>query len=136
MNAVIMEVLRIRDVMKKKRTTDKQIRYIIKTVLYPIIEYRTKGIYLTKTEANKITMLIKAIFREKANISRETAAATIAHPDIYDIPTIEDLQSTARIAETVYDLNSIELEGQVLRNRLAQMQYQGWTQHTPLAKPI
>src|SRR5579883_3451979 len=112
MNAVMMEVLRIRDVMKKKRTTDKQTRYIISSVLHPIIEYRTKGMYLTKTEANKITMTIKAMFREKANISRETAAATIAHPDIYDLPTTEDLQSMARIAETVYDLNSTDLEGQ------------------------
>ena len=77
--------------IKNKSITDKLISYIIRTVLHPAIEYRTQGIYLSKSETEKLDSKIRSIFHSKANISRFTDSKTIHHPDFYGIPKFEDI---------------------------------------------
>src|SRR6266487_1792239 len=119
-----------------KPITDKTASYIIQTVALPIIEYRTKGLYISPALCNKLNSNLKSMFRKKANLSKSTACKTIHHPDFYGIPTVSDIQLHARVTKLIYDLNSPRIEGQFTRHRLAQFQYSRWTRTNPLAAPI
>jgi hypothetical protein len=118
-----------------KPLTNKTTNYIIQAVALPIIEYRTKGMYLNSVQSNKLNSCLKNTFRKKANLSRSAACKLIHHPDFYDIPTINDIQLRARVSELVYDLNSPRIEGLFMRYRMAQFQYSRWTRTNPLASP-
>jgi hypothetical protein len=60
-------------------------------VILPIIEYRTKGIYLPPTSAQSLNSPLKQMFRSKANLSIVTGYKIIEHPDFYGIPTVADI---------------------------------------------
>ena len=139
---ILNEIKLFQNLTRKKPLTDKQVCYIIQAVIHPTIEYRTQGKYLLENETTQVTNSINTIFREKAKLSRETACKTIPHPDIYNITPIPQLQFIARTTETIYDLNSTNIEGKILRARLAQMQHKrmdkthptGQTQNNPQQK--
>src|SRR6266487_4018599 len=101
----------------RKLLTDKTIRYIIQAVVYPIIEYRTKGLYMDKLLCNRLNSKLKNLFRKNANLSRETGAKIIHHPDFYNIPTVNDIQMRARITEYLNDSNSKNIESTFTRHR-------------------
>jgi len=122
--------------IKNKPLTDKLTSYIIRAVLHPAMEYRTQGIYLSHTEAEKLDSKVRSIFRSKANISKITGSKTTHHPDFYGIPKFEDLQFIARTSELLYDLNSPTLEGVIARARMSQFQWLSWTRTNPLARPF
>src|SRR6185369_997192 len=129
------EILNINGAFHNKPVTDKIAAYITNAVTLPVIEYRTKGTFLTSNHSTQLTNDIKRTLRKKFNLSRETAAKTIHHPDFYNIPTVTDILITARTSELLYDLNSPNIEGLFTRHRLKQMQYHTWTRLTPLAIP-
>ena len=129
------EILNINGVFHNKPITDKMAAYITNAVTLPIIEYRTKGTFLSSCQSAQLTNDIKKTLRKKFNLSRETAAKTIHHPDFYNIPTVTDILITARTSELLYDLNSSNIEGLFTRHRLKQMQYHAWTRLTLLAMP-
>ena len=134
-NCITSETNTIYNAIQRKKLTDKQVNYIIQSVLHPAIEYRTKSAHMPGSAIKKITNRINTMFRHKANLSRSTGCKTIHHPDFYNIPPVEHLLFTARTTELVYDLNSPFLEGTIVRTRLAQFQRDSWTMLTPLARP-
>src|SRR6185295_17364720 len=129
------EISAIVDKLNRKPITEKTASYIIQSVILPIMEYRTKGIMLLRTECASLTSKMKKLFRQKANLSRESCCKTYSHPDFFNIPTVEDIQDRARISELINDLNSPLIEGAFTRHRLAQFQFHRWTRTNPLANP-
>ena len=129
------EISAIINKLTKKPITEKTASYIIQSVMLPIIEYRTKGMMLLRTECANLSDKMKKLFRQKANLSRESCCKTYSHPDFFDIPTVEDIQDRARINELINDLNSPYIEGVFVRHRLAQFQLHRWTQTNPLSNP-
>ena len=132
---ITTEITAIINKLSKKPLSEKIINYVTRAVMLPIIEYRTKGIMLLRTECATLTGKMKKLFRQKANLSRETCCKTYSHPDFYDVPTVEDIQDRARISELINDLNSPLIEGAFTRHRLAQFQFHRWTRTNPLANP-
>ena len=118
-NCITSETNTIYNAIQRKKLTDKQVNYIIQSVLHPAIEYRTKSAHMPGSAIKKITNRINTMFRHKANLSRSTSCKTIHHPDFYNIPPVEHLLFTARTTELVYDLNSPFLEGTIVCARLA-----------------
>src|SRR2546423_494340 len=112
----------IYNAIQRKKLTDKQVNYIIQSVLHPAIKYRTKSAHMFSSAIKRITNRINTMFRHKANLSRSTGYKTIHRPDFYDIPPVEHLLFTMRTTELIYDLNSPFLEGTVIHARLAQFQ--------------
>ena len=108
--------------VKHKPITDKLMSYIIRAVLHSAMEYRTQGIYLNKSEVEKLDNKIRTVFHAKANISRTTGSKTIHYPDFYGILKFEDLQFIARMSELLYNLNSPNLEKTITRARMSQYQ--------------
>ena len=102
---------------------DKMAAYITNAVTLLIIEYRTKGTFLISCQFAQLTNNIKKTLRKKFNLSRETAAKTIHHPDFYNILIVTDILIIARTSELLYDLNSPNIESLFTRHRLKQMQY-------------
>src|SRR5205823_403505 len=90
----------------------------------------TKGVMLLCTECATLTEKMKKLFRQKANLSRETC-----YPDFYDIPTVEDIQDRARINKLINDLNSPFIEDHFTRHRLVQFQHHRWSRTNPLSNP-
>src|SRR6266487_2861905 len=132
---LLQEIDYICHTASRKPLTDKTIGYIIRSVAHPIIEYRTKGLYMDKPSCNKLNGKLKSLFRKSANLSRETGSKTIHYPDFYDIPTVADIQLRARVTEYINDSNSQNIEGKFTRHRTAQFQWSRWLRLSPLATP-
>src|SRR6185369_16632524 len=90
-NHIVSETNTIYNATQRKRLTDKQMNYIIQSVLHPAVEYRTKGAHMPSSAVKKITNSINTMFRYKANLSKSTGCKTIHHSDFYNIPPIEHL---------------------------------------------
>ena len=82
------EIFNLINILKTKHITDKQVSYIINTVIIPILEYRIHNIVLTQTTCNKILSSYLTVAKHKANLASTTPNSTLLNHNIYGIKNI------------------------------------------------
>src|SRR5205085_8489991 len=60
------EIINLTNILKTKHITDKQVSYIINTVIIPILEYRIHNIVLSQTTCSKILSSYLTIAKHKS----------------------------------------------------------------------
>jgi ribonuclease HI len=114
-------------ILKRKRITDKQCRYILNHVLMPSIEYLLQDTILSKTECDKINSRITNIFKYKIGIARTGINSGIHLFTSYKIFHIEDRQLQLQLRTWYRNLNKNNLCGTITRGRLQHLQNKCWT---------
>jgi ribonuclease HI len=121
------EIFHLTNTLKSKHITDKQICYIINTVILPIVEYRIQNIVLPQHECQKILSRYLTIAKHKSNLSRSTPNSTMLNHNIYNIKNIWDIQLQHHIPKFLNRLNNTEHLGATTHIRLQQLQNNLWS---------
>src|SRR5205823_1332728 len=66
---IVQESNNLTNILKTKQITDKQVAYIINTVIIPTLEYRIHNIVLSKTTCEKNFSTYITIAKHKSNLS-------------------------------------------------------------------
>ena len=117
-NLVQREIFHITQALKYKKTTDKQILYILNRVLIPRLEYRIQHCFLSENECKKLTAKYMGKFKNAINISKTCPNSIMLHKGIYNLKSIWEIQTEALIANFTNSLNDIGPTGKSTRIRL------------------
>jgi len=86
------EAFNLINIANTKKITDKQIAYIINTVIIPTLEYRLHNIILPQTICNQILSKYLTVAKHKSHFSRSIPNSTMLNPCLYNIYNIWDIQ--------------------------------------------
>src|SRR5437868_11443803 len=129
------EISNLTNILKTKHITDKQVCYIINTVIIPILEYRIHNIILSQTTCNKILSSYLSIAKHKSNLATTTPNSTLLNHNIYGIKNIWDIQLQYHISNFLTRLCDTELLGISTQIRLQQLQNNLWSTMNILQHP-
>ena len=90
-NLIVQESNNLTNILKTKQITDKQVAYIINTVIIPTLEYRIHNIVLSKTTCERILSTYITIAKHKSNLSRSIPNSVMLNHNIYRIKNIWDI---------------------------------------------
>ena len=105
-----------------KQITDKQITYIINTVIIPTLEYRLHNIVLPYSTCTKILSQYLTVAKHKSHLSKSTPNSTMLNPHLYNIHNIWDIQLQHHISNFLIRINDPNLLGISTCIRLQQLQ--------------
>ena len=121
------EISNLTNTLKTKHITDRQVSYIINTVIIPILEYRIHNIILSQSTCNKILSSYLSIAKHKSNLAITTPNSTLLNHNIYGIKNIWDIQLQYHISNFLTRLCDTELLGISTQIRLQQLQNNLWS---------
>ena len=121
------EIFNLINIFKTKYITDKQVSYIINTMIIPILEYYIHNIVLTQTTCNKIVSSYLTVAKHKANLASTTPNSTLLNHNIYRIKNIWDIQLQYHIYNFLIRLSDTGLLGITTQIRLQQLQNNLWS---------
>src|ERR1043165_1444353 len=125
--------------LKKKKIkikiTDKQIIYIINTVIIPTLEYRLHNIIIPHSICNRILAKYLTVAKHKSHLARSIPNSTMLHPYLYNIHNIWDIQLQHHITNFLLRINNPNLLGTSTRIRLQQLQNNLWSTINILQHP-
>jgi hypothetical protein len=125
-NLVQREIFHITQALKYKKTTDKQILYILNRMLISRIEYRIQHYFISENKCKKLTAKYMGKFKNAINISKTCANSIMLHKGIYNLKSIWEIQKEALIANFTNSLNDIGPTGKSTRIRLKDAQILNW----------
>ena len=120
------EIAHITQALKYKKSTDKQILYILNRVLIPRLEYRIQHCYLNENECRKLTAKYMGNFKNSINISKTCPNSIILHKGIYNLKSLWEIQTEALISNFTNRLNDIGPAGKSTKMRLKDAQILNW----------
>ena len=103
------EAIKLINIANTKKITDKQIAYIINTVIIPTIEYRLNNIILPRTLCNKILSKYLTVAKHKSHLSKSIPNSTMLNPYLYNIRNIWDIQLQHHITNFLNHINNPQL---------------------------
>src|ERR1043165_8433187 len=132
------ETLQLTNIASTKKITDKQIVYIINTVIIPTLEYRLHNIILPHSICNSILSKYLTVIKHKSHLACTIPNSTMLNPYLYNIYNIWDIQLQHHISNYLQRINNSELLGITTRIRLQQLQNNLWSSINILhhSKPI
>jgi hypothetical protein len=86
------ESFQLINIASTKKITDKQITYIINTVIIPTLEYRIHNIVLPHSVCSKILAKYLTVAKHKSHLARSIPNSTMLNPFLYNIHNIWDIQ--------------------------------------------
>ena len=86
------EIFQLVNIANTKKITDKQIIYVINTVIIPTLEYRIHNIVLPCTICTKILAKYLTVAKHKANLLWSISNSTMLNHYLYNIHNIRDIQ--------------------------------------------
>ena len=121
------EISHLTNTLKTKHITNKQVSYIINTVIIPILEYHIHNIILSQTTCNKILSSYLSVAKHKSNFATTTPNSTLLNHNIYGIKNIWDIQLQYHISNFLTRLCDTRLLGISTQIRLQQLQNNLWS---------
>jgi hypothetical protein len=121
------EVFQLVNIASTKKITDKQIIYVINTVIIPTLEYRIHNIVLPRTTCAKILAKYLTVAKHKANLSRSIPNSTMLNHHLYNIHNIWDIQLQHHITNFLHRINDPSILGTTTHIRLQQLQNNLWS---------
>jgi ribonuclease HI len=135
-NLILDKVLNVIKTINWKKTTDKQVRYIINQVLFPQIEYLLSDMMISKSLCVKINSKILSFFKHKAGFAKTAINSLFFMSDGYKIFNIKDRQLQLHACNWVQRINANNLVGTSTRIRLQQFQNEAWQTESVLTNPV
>ena len=129
------EAINLAETASTKKITDKQIIYIINTVIIPTIEYRIHNIVIPFSTCNQILSKYLTIAKHKAHLSRSTPNSTLLNHNLYNIHSIWDIQLQFHISNFLNRINNSSTLGTTTHIRLQQLQNNLWSTTNILSHP-
>jgi hypothetical protein len=129
------EAFQLINTANTKNITDKQITYIINTVIIPTLEYRIYNIILPKTICNRILAKYLTVAKHKSYLARSIPNSTMLHPYLYNICNIWDIQLQHHITTFLQRINDSYLLSVTTCIRLQQLQNNLWSTINILEHP-
>src|SRR5690242_1713841 len=86
------ETFQLNFIASTKRITDKQIAYVINTVIISILEYRIYNIVFSCSICNNILSKYFTIAKHKSHLAKSISNSTILNLYLYNIQNIWDIQ--------------------------------------------
>lgn len=108
------EILKVVQIIKRKRISDQIAAYVIKKVLLPRIEYRMQNTFLTEQQCEKLSSLYFGAFKHILSLARTAPNTMITMPYPYDIKSVRDLQRIAHTNTLINCLNNTSVLGKLL----------------------
>ena len=121
------ETFQLTSIASTKRITDKQIIYVINTVIIPTLEYRIHNIVLSRTICNNILSKYLTIAKHKSHLAKSIPNSTMLNSYLYNIQNIWDIQLQHHITNFLQRINNPHLLGTTTRIRLQQLQNNLWS---------
>src|SRR6201988_4598800 len=87
-----IEAIQFANIAGTKNITDKQITYIINTVIIPTTEYQLHNIVIPLYKCNQILSKYLTIAKYKAYLSQSTPNSTLLNHNLYNIHNIWNIQ--------------------------------------------
>ena len=129
------EAINLARIASTKKITDKQITYIINTVIISTIEYRIHNIVISLTICNQILGKYLTIAKHKAHLSRSTPNSTLLNHNLYNIHNIWDIQLQHYISNFLNHINNSSTLGTTTHIWLQQLQNNLWSTNNILTHP-
>jgi len=129
------EAFQLINTANTKNITDKQITYIINTVIIPTLEYRIYNIVLPRTTCNRILAKYLTVAKHKSHLAQSIPNSTMLHPYLYNIRNIWDIQLQHHITTFLQQINDSYLLGISTCIRLQQLQNNLWSTTNILEHP-
>ena len=112
------EALGLNNILKTKNITNKQVAYIINTVIIPTLEYRIHNIVLPYTTCNYILSQYLTTAKHKAKLPVSIPNSTLLNHNIYGIKNIWEIQVQHHISKFHLRINDPNLMGTSTHIRL------------------
>ena len=129
------EALNLAYTANAKKITDKQIAYVINTVIIPTVEYRIHNIIMPQSTCLKILGKYLTIAKHKSNLSRSTPNSTMLNHNIYNIHNIWEIQLQHHSSNFLHRINNNSTLGTTTHIRLQQLQNNLWSTTNLLQHP-
>ncbi|KAG9307797.1 hypothetical protein G9A89_023362 [Geosiphon pyriformis] len=101
----------------KKVVSDKQCVYLVSTVLFSIICYKTQFSFVSVGVCNKWNALICKILKSKFGLPRDFPNNTLHHPLLYGLKAFEQIQAKSKLTFAVTFANSTGILGWLFSHR-------------------
>ena len=135
-NLISEKILNVIKTINWKRTTDKQVRYIINQVLFPQIEYLLSDMIISKTQCAEINSKILSFFKHKSGFAKTAINNLFYLTDGYKVFNIKDRQLQLHACNWVQRINATNVVGTTTRIRLQQFQNEAWQSESVLVDPL
>ena len=86
------ETLQLTNIANTKKITDKQITYVINTVIIPTLKYRLHNIILPQSTCNNILAKYLTVIKHKSHLAHSIRNSTMLNPYLYNVYNIWDIQ--------------------------------------------
>src|ERR1043165_7656492 len=129
------ETLQLTNIASTKKITDKQIVYIINTVIIPTLEYRLHNIVLPHSVYNNILAKYLTVVKHKSHLAHSISNSSMLNPFLYNVHNIWDIQLQHHISNFMLRINNPHLLGISIRIRLQQLQNNLWSTTNILQHP-
>ncbi|KAG9307278.1 hypothetical protein G9A89_017106 [Geosiphon pyriformis] len=90
----------------RKAVSDKQCAYLVSTVLFPIISYRTQFSFVFIGVCSKWDALVHKILKSKSGLPCDFSSDALHHPFLYNLKTFKQIQAKSKLASVVAFANS------------------------------
>ena len=121
------EAIQLANIANTKNITDKQITYIINTVIIPTTEYRIQNIVIPLSTCNKILGKYLTIAKHKSHLSRSTPNSTMLNHYLYNIHSLWDIQLQHHTSNFLNRINNPSTLGLTTQIRIQQLQNNLWS---------
>jgi ribonuclease HI len=126
-NKLIDNISRTTNILRRKKLTDKQIRYIINHVLFPQTEYLITDMILKDKLVDQVNAKIRQCFKNVIGFSRSIPNSILHSHWGYRIFNMEDRQLQLHATELMNRLNMNNECGLTTKIRLQSLQNRTWS---------
>src|SRR4051812_14798447 len=120
-------IIKMTNILRGKRLTDKQLRYIINHVIFPQTEYLLTDMVLPEQTIDKVNSKIKQCFKSSMGFQSSLPDSILHSHWGYRIFNIEDRQLQLHATELMNRLNMNNECGTITKIRLQNLQNQIWS---------
>ncbi|KAG9288345.1 hypothetical protein G9A89_021376 [Geosiphon pyriformis] len=120
----------------RKVISDKQLAYLVSSVLFPIVSYRTQFSFIPLSVYNKWDTLVCKNLKSKSGLPLDFSNDAFHHPSLYNLKTFEQIQAESKSASVITFANSVGVLGCLFSHRSHDLQVLSWCPHYPLLFPV
>ncbi|KAG9302975.1 hypothetical protein G9A89_022635 [Geosiphon pyriformis] len=120
----------------KKTILDKQFAYLVSSVLFPIVGYRTQFSFVPVSVCNKWDALIHKGLKSKSGLLFNFPNDALYYPSLYNLKIFEQIQAESKLVSVVAFANSADVLGHLFSHRSYNLQVLSWRPCHPLLFPV
>ncbi|KAG9284052.1 hypothetical protein G9A89_022826 [Geosiphon pyriformis] len=120
----------------RKVISNKQFAYLVSSVFFLIISYKTQFSFIFFNVCNKWDALICKNLKFKSGLSLDFPNDALYHFSLYNLKTFEQIQAESKSASVIAFANSVSVLGYLFSHRSHNLQVFSWRLHYPLLFPV